>query len=575
MGAKLDVIRLLSVLLFLSPALVRAEPFSLSEVDELFPTKGFGVAINFWKKVFTEYSTREVLFHDEEDLRLIYHIETFAQGIEDNDREARRQRDYLRKKERQISRLFDDIRRKGANSPNLGPIQRRIVSVLRAAGYTINSRLLRKLKKRVRFQRGIRDKFRTSLIRSGLYLKHIKRIFGSYGLPAELAYMPHVESSFDYNAYSHKGAAGIWQFTRGTGRSYLRINRYVDERRDPIRASDAAARLLRDNFAVLKSWPLTITSYNHGKNGMLRAKRKYGTDFLKIVKNYRSRYFGFASRNFYSEFLAALEVAKNYRRYFGELEISAPLEFDTVRLTRSYDCSIMTTIPGLTAEILAGYNPHLKTVLGKSWRRTIPAGIEIRVPRGKGDSVRATLTSARSISGEPLIAADGSIRYRVQPGDALGEIASRFGTTTRSLQRLNGIKNPNRIYLGEILLISPATLNQSAAAAATTLGDGPADLVAYKVREGDNLSTIARRFNTSVRAIQAANSLSDPNLLRPGATLRVQANAARPTQQYIVRAGDTLSDIANRFGASVSELKTVNGITNPHRIQKGQRLMIP
>lgn len=571
----LKTIGLFSVLVLFRPASISGEPFKLSDVDRLFPAEGFAIEIDFWKKVFTEHTTHEVLFHDQDDLRLIYHIERFSEEIEGNDREARRQLKYLRKKEKQIAHLFDDIRLKGPNSPQLGRIQRQIISVLRKAGYTVNSRLLRTLRKRIRYQRGIKDKFRASLIRSGLYLEHIKRIFGSYGLPSQLAYLPHVESSFDYSAYSKKGAAGIWQFTRGTGRSYLRINRYVDERRDPIRSSDAAARLLRDNFAALQSWPLTITSYNHGKNGMLRAKRQYGNDFKAIARNYKSRYFGFASRNFYSEFLAALEVAKNYSKYFGDLNISQPLQFDTIHLTRSYDCSIMTSVPGITREILSEYNPHLRTVLGKSSRRLVPAGIEVRVPPGNGEAVRAALKSARSSSAEAMIAADGSIRYRVQPGDALGEIASRFGTSTGTLQRLNRIKNPNRIYLGEVLLISAAKPVPSQTSRLAGTADGPRELVTYEVRTGDNLSTIAKRFNTSVQAIQAANGLSDPNRIQPGKTLQVSAAVAVLKQRYIVRTGDTLSGIANRFGASVSEIKSANGISNPHHIKAGQKLLIP
>ena len=137
-----------------------------------------------------------------------------------------------------------------------------------------------------------------------------------YNLPEELSVLPHVESSFQLRAYSSAGAAGIWQFTRGTGRLFMRVGYDVDERRDPILATYGAAKLLKKNYEVVGSWPLAITAYNHGLRGMQRAKKRHGTNIVKIIENYRSRTFGFASRNFYPEFLAALHVVKNQNKWF-------------------------------------------------------------------------------------------------------------------------------------------------------------------------------------------------------------------------------------------------------------------
>ena len=149
------------------------------------------------------------------------------------------------------------------------------------------------------------DRFREGLIRSGAYVDQIKEIFRSYGLPSDLAYLPHVESSFNPKAYSKFGAAGLWQFMRSTGKRFLEIDYTLDERRDPIRASHAAARLLKENYKALGTWPMAITAYNHGLAGMMRATRSKG-NYEAIFKQYRSRLFKFASRNFYSEFLAAV-----------------------------------------------------------------------------------------------------------------------------------------------------------------------------------------------------------------------------------------------------------------------------
>ena len=130
---------------------------------------------------------------------------------------------------------------------------------------------LRAAAQRLRFQLGQADRFRAGLVRSGAYKPYIHEAFVKQGLPRELGALPHVESSFDPTAYSKVGAAGMWQFMRSTGVRYMRIDHIVDERRDPFLATDAAVRLLADNYSVLQSWPLALTAYNHGVSGMRRA----------------------------------------------------------------------------------------------------------------------------------------------------------------------------------------------------------------------------------------------------------------------------------------------------------------
>jgi membrane-bound lytic murein transglycosylase D len=579
----------LALIVLFAPGFLSAKPsFSLDQVAELFPSEGFEAQIDFWKDVFTKYTTREVIFHDIDDPRLIYHKEVFQKGIEGDTREARRQRKHLRQKEKEVAALFDQIRRYGPRSDKLKPRHREIVKLLEKAGYKIDGSLLRKLRNNIRYQRGVRDKFRASLIRAGLYWNRIERTFADYGLPPELGYLPHVESSFDYKAHSRAGAAGIWQFTRGTGRSYLRINRYVDERLDPIRATDAAARLLKENFAALGNWPLAITSYNHGKNGMLRAKKRHGSDLRKIIRVYKSRYFGFASKNFYSEFLAALDVARNYEKHFGPLTIAAPLQFETVKLQRAYDSSYLTSVPGLSADILVDYNPHLRNLFGRSSYRILPLGIEVRVPPDHAEPVRVALESAKPSSARLMVAADGSMRYRVQVGDSLGDIAGQLGSSVRTLQNLNGIRNPNLIYPGQVLLVSrgdskapAAATNQVARAAqsVTTAEENPVSVssepVSYRVKKGDSLTKIAKQFGTSVDQIQRSNRLRNPNRIYPGMTLRIGVSTNTAPRQYEVRRGDTLERIARKFGTSVNQIQAANGIRNPNRIRLGQELVIP
>src|SRR5262249_12837494 len=162
-----------------------------------------------------------------------------------------------------------------------------------------------------------KERFREGVIRSGRYLEDFHQVFENEGAPADLALLPLVESSFENRALSNAGAAGIWQFTRSTGRLYLSVNRKIDERLDAMKATRAAARLLLANYNALGSWPLAITAYNHGRGGMLRAQSEVGSsDITKVITDYRGPLFGYASMNFYTEFLAAVEVYRSYEQYF-------------------------------------------------------------------------------------------------------------------------------------------------------------------------------------------------------------------------------------------------------------------
>ena len=354
------MVRSLILLLFLPTSLLATTSFSLDQISEQFPSKGFEEEIEFWRTIFTHYGEKEVLLHDQNDLRLIYQVVTFDKGVRNDNREFRRQRTELRKKEQQIQKILDDIRRWGSASDRLMPEHHRIIQMLKPHGYTLGAAELSKLRGNIRSQRGIKGKFRESLIRSGKYLPAIEKILEQHGVPLELAFLPHVESSFDYGAYSKRGAAGIWQFIRSTGRQYMTISSYVDERLDPLTATESAARLLKQNYQALESWPLAVTAFNHGRAGMARAKRRYGNDLGEVIEHYTSRTFGFASKNFYTEFLAAVEVARNYTHYFGPLDISEPLQLDSVVLDRPYHLDHITDVPELSEKVLREYNPQVR-----------------------------------------------------------------------------------------------------------------------------------------------------------------------------------------------------------------------
>ena len=225
----------------------------------------------------------------------------------------------------------------------------------------VSNATLRTAALHLRFQLGQADRFRGGLKRSGRWRKHIVTMLRKHRVPLELAALPHVESSFNPAAYSSVGAAGLWQFTRSTGRLFMRVDSVVDERMDPFIASEGAARLLRSNYDVLGSWPLAITAYNHGVGGMKRAVRKLGTsDIDVIIKKYKSRSFGFASRNFYAEFLAALDVDQNTERFFGPIDFDSPVRYDTVTLDHFYTARVVESTLGVDPSVLREHNQSLR-----------------------------------------------------------------------------------------------------------------------------------------------------------------------------------------------------------------------
>ena len=165
-------------------------------------------------------------------------------------------------------------------------------------------------------QEGLREQFHDGLLRSRYYVPTMERIFRNAGMPPELVTLAHVESGFHGGSRSSAGAVGIWQFTRDTGKHYMKITRYHDDRLNPERETLAAAKLLRSNYDTLGDWPLAITAYNYGTGGVARAAGIYGGDYSEMVQHYQGPHFGFAVKNYYAEFLAALQVHRDEDKYF-------------------------------------------------------------------------------------------------------------------------------------------------------------------------------------------------------------------------------------------------------------------
>ncbi|MCX7098045.1 MAG: lytic transglycosylase domain-containing protein [Methylococcales bacterium] len=268
-------------------------------------------AVDFWRKTYTEWRRSQVAIHDDRYLDVVYEVMVVsgyvAESLTSEQKEmVKQRRDYWKA---QLFMLESKLR---FHSP-LTANDRQVIAKFERSGRNVNS-VAYGASERVRSQRGTRERFMNGLEISRRYDGKFRKIFREAGLPEDLAYLPHVESSFQPSAKSSAGAIGMWQFTKGAAKTFMPGGR-VDLCLDPYASAVGAARYLRYAYSKLGDWPAAITSYNHGVGGMKRAQRQVGHDFVRIVKTYDGPAFGFASRNYYAQFLAAREIASNPRQY--------------------------------------------------------------------------------------------------------------------------------------------------------------------------------------------------------------------------------------------------------------------
>ncbi len=501
-------------------ALSLLAPVSASaDVDHFVRPAELDRDVAFWRRVYTEVTTEGGLLHDPEDLSIVYEVVKFPSNLSPRQRSKRiddAKKRYARALER-IASGAEDLSEEELRVQNLWPKGTRRARFEQAS-------------EEVRFQLGQSDRFREGIVRSGAWRDHIAATFEQMGLPRELAALPHVESSFNTYAYSKVGAAGMWQFMRSTGRRFLRIDATVDERLDPYRSTQAAARFLEQNYIVLGAWPLALTAYNHGPGGMRRAQEQLGTsDIATIVRKYSSRSFGFASRNFYVAFLAALEVDSNPEKFFGPIRRN-PVDASRVLTIPSFvPASRLAAALDLDRDELKRLNPSL---LPSVWNGTrhVPRGFELRVP----PHIDLTAAIAKIGDGERYDAQVAETQHRVRSGETLSTIASRHGVSLARLAELNGIERPYRIRAGQALALP----SRGAPAAAVARADKepaaakptpPTGVVGsenrYVVRRGDTLSKVAARHGMSEDALMELNNIRNRNFVYEGQVLALSASA--------------------------------------------------
>lgn len=391
--------------------------------------------VRFWENVFGTYTSRQGILHDKDDLAIVYGVIDLVDW--NTPGAARINKNLITLARHQYKEILNDL---GRGHPPRTKEGKRIAALFKQNKHT---RFL-KARDNIRLQIGQKDRFLQGVIRSGAYMQDIQAIFRAHKMPLELAYLPHVESSFNSNAHSKAGAVGLWQFTLETGKNFMTINNMLDERYDPFLSSHAAAKLLKKNYDQLESWPLALTAYNYGRPGMVRALRQQKT-YENIYKNHKTNLFKFAARNFYSEFVAALRVARKLEKDRSIIR-DRPAANIRLRMEGYADAEGIRRYFKLAPKDFARLNPALRDPILEG-RQYIPKGYFLNLPATKLIRQLVGKMGSRFYHASQI----RDQVYTVRQGDTIGSIGRRFGISIKELIRANNLNRKATIRIGQKL----------------------------------------------------------------------------------------------------------------------------
>ena len=536
--------------------------------------------VRFWIRVYTEVTTDGGLLHDDWYLGLVYEVLRFDPS------DSQRQREHI--VEQAKARYAALLRRFAAgDTENLTPHERRI---LHSFGDKTTPAGYREAIERIRFQLGQADRFHEGLIRAQAYEASISRVLADRGVPPEIGALPHVESSFNPAAYSRVGAAGLWQFMPGTARRYMRVDGIVDQRLDPYSATEAAANLMLYNYRLLGSWPLAVTAYNHGPGGLRRAQDELGTnDIAVIVKHYQGATFGFASRNFYVAFLAALEVDRNAEKYFGPLTHLPETQSTVVTLPDYIAVDALARAFKADLGALRVLNPALRPPV---WNKTrlVPRGYELRIP-GSATPADITAAWARLVPAERFVAQRNDGAHRARRGETLAGIAAASGVTLNRLLAANNLSAARELARGEVVRIPlPASradgsaAGVAAAAAATAAVTAPPPIEALPAAEAPAATgeTAPAPAPASARQPPPKEPVSERQAMSTALLPAAAPSGNGDTTDYgvgadntvVVQAAETLGHFADWSKVSSASLRTLNKLHKNAMVTLGHKVKL-
>ncbi|MDY6880313.1 MAG: transglycosylase SLT domain-containing protein [Desulfatiglans sp.] len=518
--------------------------------------------VHFWTDIYTRYPTTKGIIHDSHDLSIVYNVIELIHPDRHGARAINRKRI---KKAKQRYKII--LERLAQNASAIDPEARRVADLF---GLNPDPSVFRKARYRIRCQVGQKDRFRKGLVRSGAYLDEIKRIFQSHGLPEDLSYLPHVESSFNPKAYSKFGAAGIWQFTRSTGRQFMNVGYSVDERRDPIESSKAAARLLKQNYKRLQNWPMAITAYNHGLSGMLRAKRTKG-GYEAVFNDYKSRIFRFASRNFYSEFLAARQAAKNHGKYFGAIDFDTPVRTRKVVLDGYVGVEDLSCYFDVSMSTIRRLNPSLRPPIFNG-QKYVPKGYLLTLP---ADTEKLWQNLSAQLPKDLYKSAQKPSRFhRIKRGETIAKIAKMYGLKPSALILANNLNARGTIYANQTLRlpVPDATIDKKPTQETSSI------ITAGKRKQEEQTAMMSPRhavFSTEPgspgKGLEATQMIVADSL----EVVRVMTEGGTPVGIIRAEIEETLGHYADWLGIPTHKIRRLNGFAYGTVLRIHQELKIP
>ncbi len=451
------------------------------------------------------------------------------------------------------------------------------------------------------FQTVAKEAFTRYLSRSKRYESLFRETLTKYGLPQDLIYLSLVESGFNPKAYSWARASGLWQFISSTGRLYgLNRDWWVDERRDPVKSTDAAARFLKDLYTQFGDWELAMAAYNGGPGRIDRTIKSQGTaDFWKMRLKRQTM-------DYVPLIYAAAIIAKDPERYgFTDVSYESGLLWDEVVIDRCLELNVIANTVGCTVADLETLNPELLRSHTppnyKQYRLKIPAGTK-----------PAFLAAYENM---PSPRESSWVRHEIRRGESIGTISAKYGVSQYAILEANNMSPKSRIYAGKTLIV-PVPLDRGGAASGwgrDNTQSYEAQGSVYTVRNGDTMWDVARAFGTSVEALRRVNYIERGSRIYVGQKLKLPSDARNlekksspsgkgststyaaadseptveepadndkastaigPSKTYTVRSGDTVWDIARKFGTTTTALRSLNGLSRTSRIQPGQVLVV-
>lgn len=438
------------------------------------------------------------------------------------------------------------------------------------------------------FQTRVPKRFRIWLSRSGRYLPMMRGILRQHGMPEDLVYLALIESGFSCQAYSRAHAVGPWQFIRGTGKRYgLTINYWVDERRDPVKATHAAARYLKDLHQEFGSWYLAAAAYNAGEGKIRRALKRYKADNFWSISQGRRYYLKRETRQYVPKMIAAALIAKEPDKYgFSDINYEKPLAYDVVKVHPGTSLGVAAKLAGIKSKELNDLNPELRR-----WAVPPTGGMyELRIPRGEKASFEVAYAKLPIRQRKARV---GAITVRVHRGDTLGRIAKTHGVSLRDLMAMNPNLNPRRLRIGQAVVVPPGRGSRSVQVAQSSssltrrsLAGSPRGTrkIHHTVKSGDTLWHIARSYNIDWRDILRWNG-RHTSRLQPGQHLVLYVPSAKAEGKvdtkpassgdliYVVRRGDNLWNIGRRYGVTPNQLKRWNNLRSS-AIAPGDKLTV-